>query len=210
MFKRNGKPVVWPWLSIACIVLSFAPWIGDKLGYEPHASLNIHMSDPVMNYLFLTWLPTLGNVLIVATLLAWFGAPMVSNMLRERKSNLERAIDEASRVKSDAQIEYQDAVEKLERLDEEMRDMRASYARSIEEEKARIAEETSRQEARIAADAESVFELPSSVEQRKFEREIMLNALEKARAEIAQKVNSDAALRDRLIDQGIASLRINV
>lgn len=210
MFKRNGKPVVWPWISIACIVLSFVPWIGDKLGFEPHSSLHINMSDPVTNYLFLTWLPTVGNVLIVATLLIWFGAPMVSNMLKERKMNLERSMDEAARIKSDAQIEYQDAEEKLERLDEEMENMRASYARSLEEEKVRIAEETARQEARIEADAESVFELRSSVEQRNFEREIMINALEKARTEIAQKVNSDAALRDRLIDQGIASLRINV
>jgi len=206
MFVRNGKQAVWPFVLIGIIVLCFIPWIMDRAGYE---LMNVDMTNPVMKYLILTWLPTVGNILIVALLLVWFGAPMVSNMLVDRKAEIEKSIDEAAHVKFEAQTKYQDAEEKLDRLDEEVESLKTSYARTLEEEKERIAEETARQEARIEADANAVFELRAAVAQRAFEREVMASALEKARVEIIEKVNADASLRDRLIDQGIASLRIN-
>ncbi len=205
MFVRNGKQAIWPFVVICIIIACFVPWVMDKVGAESIVDL----STPVMKYLMLTWLPTVGNILIVALLIGWFGAPMISEMLRNRKSEIEKSIDEAARVKFEAQSKFQDAEDKLDRLDAEVDSLKTSYARALEEEKQRIAEETARQEARIESDANAVFDLRVAVAQRTFEREVMTSALEKARVEIIEKVSADASLRDRLIDQGIATLRIN-
>ena len=164
--------------------------------------------EEVSDYLLFTWLPTVGNVLIVAFLIIWFGGPIITGMLKERKETIEKSIDEAAHVKLEAEHQYQEAETNLDNLDSELREMRASYARSIEEEKARIVEETARQEKRIESDAEVVFELQTAVATRAFEREVMSSALDRARDEIVKKLSSDASLRDRLIDQGIATLNV--
>ncbi len=205
MFVRNEKQYVWPYIVLSLSVLSFVPWILNKVGLSPMLTF---VREEVSDYLLFTWLPTVGNVMIVAFLIIWFGGPIISGMLKERKETIEKSIDEAAHVKLEAEHQYQEAETNLDNLDGELRDMRASYARSIEEEKARIVEETSRQEKRIESDAEVVFELQTAVATRAFEREVMSNALDRARDEIVKKLSSDASLRDRLIDQGIATLNV--
>lgn len=205
MFVRNDKQYVWPYIVLVLSILCFIPWIMNKINFSPVLTM---VREEVSNYLLFVWLPTVGNILIVAFLIIWFGGPMISGMLKERKETIEKSIDEAAHVKLEAEHQYQEAETNLENLDGELREMRASYARSIEAEKARILEETARQEKRIESDAEVVFELQTNVATRAFEREVMSSALDRARDEIVQKLASDASLRDRLIDQGIAGLNV--
>ena len=205
MFVRNEKQYLWPYFVLILSVLSFIPWLMNKVGYSPMLTF---VREEVSDYLLFTWLPTVGNVLIVAFLIIWFGGPIITGMLKERKETIEKSIDEEAHVKLEAEHQYQEAETNLDNLDSELREMRASYARSIEEEKARIVEETARQEKRIESDAEVVFELQTAVATRAFEREVMSSALDRARDEIVKKLSSDASLRDRLIDQGIATLNV--
>lgn len=205
MFVRNDKQYVWPYIVLVLSILCFIPWIMNKINFSPALTM---VREEVSDYLLFVWLPTVGNILIVAFLIIWFGGPMISGMLKERKETIEKSIDEAAHVKLEAEHQYQEAETNLENLDGELREMRASYARSIEAEKARILEETARQEKRIESDAEVVFELQTNVATRAFEREVMSSALDRARDEIVQKLASDASLRDRLIDQGIAGLNV--
>lgn len=206
MTKANGRSTVWPIVTCTIAILSFIPWIIDMVGFE---LVGLDMSNPIVNYFMLTWLPTLGNVLIVGTVIGWFGAPAISNMLKTRKQTIEHDIDEASRIKLQAESDYQEAENKLGALNDEIKSLRASYVQSIADEKENIAAETVREEARIENDANTIFELQTNVATRNFEREVMLKALDKAREDIINKVNTDSALRDRLIDQGIASLNLN-
>ena len=105
-----------------------------------------------------------------------------------------------------------DNTRKLEALANETEVLKAWgdwYAKALESERERITEETGRQAQRIEQDAEVVFELQSQVATRQFERDVMTQALDKARTEIVEKLSSDPGLRDRLIDRGIASLDLS-
>ncbi len=209
MFNRNGKQYIWPYILLVIIVMCFVPWILDPcLSETSDIVQNMHASH-VTEYFMLTWLPTLGNVLIVALLLGWFGGPMIADMLKDRKQTIEHDIDEAARAKSIAEVEYADAESKLSKLDNEVKEMKASYKQALADERQNIAQETIKQQERLKNDADVIFELQSGVATRTFEREIMSQALDKARDQIVERLANDPSLRDKLIDQGIASLNLN-
>lgn len=203
MFVRNEKQYIWPFIVLAVSLLSFVPWVMSK--FELSLALTV-VSEGVSDYLLFVWLPTLGNVLIVAMLIIWFGGPAISDKLKARKETIEKSIADAAHVKMEAEVKYREAETNMDNLGEELKELRESYAKALEEERVRITEETARQEKRIEDDADVVFELQSQVATRLFEREVMTQALDKARMEIVEKLSSDPGLRDRLIDRGIATL----
>ena len=206
MFVRNEKQYIWPFIVIAVSVLSFVPWLMNK--FDKSLALTV-VPETVSDYLLFVWLPTLGNVLIVAMLIIWFGGPAITDMLKARKETIEKSIDEAAHVKMEAEVKYREAETNMDNLGSELKDLRDSYAMALESERERITEETARQAQRIEQDAEVVFELQSQVATRQFERDVMTQALDKARTEIVEKLSSDPGLRDRLIDRGIASLDLS-
>jgi F-type H+-transporting ATPase subunit b len=191
---------------IAVSVLSFVPWVMNK--FDKSLALTV-VPEAVSDYLLFVWLPTLGNVLIVAMLIIWFGGPAITDMLKARKETIEKSIDEAAHVKMEAEVKYREAETNMDNLGSELKELRDSYAKALESERERITEETARQAQRIEQDAEVVFELQSQVATRQFERDVMTQALDKARTEIVEKLSSDPGLRDRLIDRGIASLDLS-
>ncbi len=206
MFVRNEKQYIWPFIVIAVSVLSFVPWVMNK--FDKSLALTV-VPEAVSDYLLFVWLPTLGNVLIVAMLIIWFGGPAITDMLKARKETIEKSIDEAAHVKMEAEVKYREAETNMDNLGSELKELRDSYAKALESERERITEETARQAQRIEQDAEVVFELQSQVATRQFERDVMTQALDKARTEIVEKLSSDPGLRDRLIDRGIASLDLS-
>jgi F-type H+-transporting ATPase subunit b len=206
MFVRNEKQYIWPFIVIAVSVLSFVPWLMNK--FDKSLALTV-VPEAVSDYLLFVWLPTLGNVLIVAMLIIWFGGPAITDMLKARKETIEKSIDEAAHVKMEAEVKYREAETNMDNLGSELKELRDSYAKALESERERITEETARQAQRIEQDAEVVFELQSQVATRQFERDVMMQALDKARTEIVEKLSSDPGLRDRLIDRGIASLDLS-
>lgn len=206
MFVRNEKQYIWPFIVIAVSVLSFVPWFMNK--FDKSLALTV-VPEAVSDYLLFVWLPTLGNVLIVAMLIIWFGGPAITDMLKARKETIEKSIDEAAHVKMEAEVKYREAETNMDNLGSELKELRDSYAKALESERERITEETARQAQRIEQDAEVVFELQSQVATRQFERDVMTQALDKARTEIVEKLSSDPGLRDRLIDRGIASLDLS-
>ncbi len=206
MFVRNEKQYIWPFIVIAVSVLSFVPWVMNK--FDKSLALTV-VPEAVSDYLLFVWLPTLGNVLIVAMLIIWFGGPAITDMLKARKETIEKSIDEAAHVKMEAEVKYREAETNMDNLGSELKELRDSYAKALESERERITEETVRQAQRIEQDAEVVFELQSQVATRQFERDVMTQALDKARTEIVEKLSLDPGLRDRLIDRGIASLDLS-
>ncbi len=165
-------------------------------------------SNPVYDYFIKTFAPQLGNSGILFTLLWWFGAPMLSKMVKDRKASVEAKVFENGKQKEAAIIQYAEVEAKMKSLKSENASMQCSYREATEVESQRIAEEAKLQAERLKKDAEIAFELQSNVTRRKFENEVMTEAVEKAREEIKLRLAKDSSLRDRLIDQSIASLQL--
>ena len=192
-------------IAIVCIILILACFVA-------HYALNggeWFMSQSVkVQYIVEKFLPQCGNSGIVFLLLWWFGAPVAVKYVADRKKSIEHDIDESMKVKEKAEASYKETETKLAHLNSEKERMRRSYEESAKEESARLEEEAKQTAERLAKDAEVAFELQASLAKRQFEAEMMNQALERAREEIVRRVSSDSALRDRLIDQSIASLDI--
>lgn len=203
--KVNRKPVLV--ISIILILACFAVHYGWMNGLKDMYLLN-YENDAILNYFLETFIVQCGNFGIVATVLWWFGWPMLQQMVLDRKKNIERDIDESGRQKAAAEKVYAEVSEKLAVLEEEKQEMVKNFADATKVECARIKEDAQKTAERIEQDARSSFELQANVAQRAFEAEVMARALEGAREEIARRVQGDPALRDRLIEQGIASLEI--
>lgn len=162
----------------------------------------------IKDYLLTQFVPQLGNSMLVFTLLWWFGAPMLKKMVSDRKDTIEREIQESTRVKEKAEEVCADVEVKMSKLSSEVEKITTGYKEVTISDCDRIAKEAEHTAENLRKDAQVSFELQAGVAQRAFENEIMNKAIEKARDEISRKLSADSALRDRLIDQSIASLEI--
>lgn len=162
----------------------------------------------VCAYFIDTFSAQLGNSLIVFLLLWWFGAPAVAKMVAERKSKIEREIDENGRVKEAASVRAAEAEKKLSQLSEERTLMSRSYEAAIKAECEQIEADSKAQAERLKRDANASYELQVSSSRRRFEREVVTESVARAREEIAKRLSENSALRDKLIDQSIASFEL--
>lgn len=133
---------------------------------------------------------------------------MLSKMVKDRKMSVEEKVFENGKQKEAAIMQYAEVEAKMKTLKSENASMQRSYREATEVERQRIAEEAKLQAERLRNDAEVAFELQSNVARRKFENEVMTEAVEKAREEIKLRLAKDSSLRDRLIDQSIATLQL--
>lgn len=202
--KVNRKPalIVGLLIVLACYAAHYL-WVGvyqQSCASDPHFAL--------YEYFLGTFIVQCGNFGLVATVLWWFGWPMLQDMVLNRKKTIERDIEESTRQKEVAEALYEEVSEKMAGLAAEKKAMEENFAVATEQECVRIKEDAQKTVERIAQDARTSFELQANVAQRAFESEVMMKALESAREEIMNRVQNDPSLRDRLIEQGIASLEM--
>ncbi|MBR4985012.1 MAG: hypothetical protein IKY83_04655 [Proteobacteria bacterium] len=188
-----------------CIVLILACFVAH---YVITGTGMLEGQSETVKFFVEKFLPQCGNSGIVFLLLWWFGAPMAAKFVADRKKTIEHDIDESMKAKEAAEASYKETELKLAHLNSEKEQMRRSYEESAEEESARLEEEAKRTAERLEKDAAAAFELQAGLAKRQFEADMMGQALDRAREEIVRRVSADSALRDRLIDQSIASLKI--
>ena len=160
------------------------------------------------DYFIKMFLPQLGNSTLVFSLLWFFGWPMLEGMVKDRKTKIERDIDESGRLKEAAEATMNEVSAKLENLEAEKNRMVEKYAESTKQESARIREDAARAAERLASDAQVSFELQANQARHAFELEVINEAVNRARNEIVTRLSQDSSLRDKLIDDSIASLEL--
>ncbi|MBQ9818127.1 MAG: ATP synthase F0 subunit B [Proteobacteria bacterium] len=192
---------------IVCIILILVAF-GLHYGLKIYFGLDGKEVTTALEYFVMTFAPQVGNAGIVFVLLWWFGAPMLSKMISDRKDKIEHDIQESAHTKELAEAVRADADVKMSRLPAEIKQIKKGYEEMAVQDCERIANEAQHTVENLKKDAQVAFELQAGVAKRAFEAEIMDMAIEKARIEIASKLAKDSALRDRLIEQSIASIEI--
>lgn len=200
-FKRNGKQHIWPFVAI---VLALSLFVAHYM-LKP----TIDAADPVWAYFVGSFFPHTGNVIILVSVIAWFGAPTISDMLVKRKEGIVREIDESKRQKELASSILKEAQSSIEGLDEELTKMRVSYDEAAANVCESIAQDAERNVQRLAKDAQISTSLQAEVAKKAFERELMQRAIDKASVEISARLAKDPSIGARLIDQSIESLEIS-
>jgi len=172
--------------------------LGEKAGVEP----NLLWRSPGMP------VPVAAlalNTLVLFGLLYRFGKKPIQQALSSRKAAILKGMDEAARLKRDAQARLKGYEDKLARIEEEVERVHKELRERGEHERTRILAEAKERRARMERDARLLIE-----QELKAMREILLKETVHGAVRSAEndlKVKVTASDQQRLADEYVANLR---
>lgn len=147
---------------------------------------------------------TVFNFLVLVGLLAWVVKKKVNPALAERRAAVEEELAEAQRLREEAERRHREAASRLERLDQEMAQIRAEMIKAGEVERDRIVSQAEEKAARMRKDTS--FFIDQQVKQlRKDLTQEAANAAVQAARELLSERTTDAD-QDQLAESYLSRL----
>jgi len=150
----------------------------------------------------------LVNFCLLLALFIWLGKKPVTQFFQSRKAQIENDLAEAARLKEAAEEKHAEYSARLEKLDDELAQIREDMAAAGEKERDRIIEDAESKAARLRKDAEFVIE-----QQMKQLREELTRAAVTAAVETAREVltsQTGAPDQQKLADAYVERLKSRV
>ncbi len=153
------------------------------------------------------------DFLILATLLWWLmfkstpeALPMldVKKRLHDRRQRLADALEKAEKARSEAEQRQMEYTERLERIDQEIADLKELMRKEGERERMRILEEARHQVERIRNEAEFTARQELKKAQAQLRQETVDRAVEMAEEILTRTITDDD--RIRLLDESIKKM----
>lgn len=151
------------------------------------------------------WATSMFNFAIFFGVLVWFAGPKVQAYFASRASSLKSDIDEAKRLRAEAQAKLDEFSERLEQLDDEREALMNDYHQQGEREKDRLVADAKRQVEKMQADAEVLIHQEVRKAVAKIERQAVDLAVDMAKASIESKL--DAKVQNNLVDAYVDDLK---
>lgn len=173
-------------------------FLGEKDGVEPSLLFRPKGTPP----------PFLANVINAAVLfyiLVAAGRKPVAGALKKRKERLIGAMEEAGRMKADAQATLAQYEEKLKHLDEEIARIRREMREAAELEQKKILSEAKERRARMERDAAVLVEQERKAAREALMRETVNGALKDAEELLVKQLGEGD--RDRLAKDFLGTIR---
>jgi F-type H+-transporting ATPase subunit b len=124
--------------------------------------------------------------------------------LKNRKTSILRGMDEAARMKREAEVRLRDYEDKLARIDEEVERVRREMREAAEAERARILAEARTRRERMEADAKALVAQELTAAADTLKSKMIAGAMSSALAAIKAKVGADD--QQRFADEYLAGL----
>ncbi len=156
-----------------------------------------HMSPP--------FVLMLANVAIVLFILMWKVRPLIQQYVRKRHTSIKEALEEAARLREEAQQRLDDYNTKIDAAEKEIDDMVAKIRASAEAEKVRIVAEAEAQAEAMKKDAEQRIAAEIEGARASLEREVVAAAV--MAAEILVRDKATAADQVKIVDSFISDLK---
>jgi F-type H+-transporting ATPase subunit b len=144
------------------------------------------------------------NTAILFYLIIRFGRRPLSDALKKRKTSIMQGIQDASRMKDEAQRRLAEYEEKLAHTDQEIERVRREMRAAGEAERARILVEAKERRARMERDAQQLIEQEIKAARQEITREMVASAVKSAAERMAKELGS--ADHQRLADEYLATL----
>ncbi len=126
------------------------------------------------------------------------------NALKNRKTTILRGMEEAARMKRDAEARLADYEEKLAQIDQAVERLRSEMRAAAEAERAQILEEARARQKRMEADAHALVAQELAAARDSVRSEMVLAAMSSAAATVKQSVRADD--QQRFADEFLAGL----
>lgn len=126
-------------------------FLGEKEGVEPDLLYRPKGMPP-------PFLANVANALMLLGILVVFGKKPIAEGLKHRKQRIVAGMDEAARMKGEAQAKLTEYEDKLKRLDSEVERIRTEMREAAEAERRRILSEAKERRERMERDAHLLVE----------------------------------------------------
>ena len=177
----------------------FNGFLGEKEGVEPS----------------LLWRPKgmpvpfgamLLNSAILYYLLIRLGKKPISDALKSRKANILRGMEEAGKMKAEAQAQLADYEQKLANVDQEIERVRKDMRASGEAERKRILSEAKEKRTRMERDAQTLIGQELKAARESLQADLTRAALRSAEASLRSKLT--AADQSRLAEEYLSGIKV--
>lgn len=148
---------------------------------------------------------TLLNFAIFAFIVAKFGGPAFNRAMAERREKLLNEMEEAVRLRKEAEAELAVYMAKLEAFEQEREELMEKFRTLGENERDQLVDEAVTEAARIIEDATRMATREKNQAQRDVEGRLVDRALELAVADIERQVNP--MVQNRLVERSIDSFK---
>ena len=145
------------------------------------------------------------NAAILYFLIFKYGRKPISNWLRQRKLGIMKGIEDAARMKADAEARLAEYQQKLDDVDQEVARIRREMKETGEAESARILSEAKERRARMERDARTLVEQELKAAREALVRDTVRAAVKSAEATLTAKVGD--ADQQRLADEYFVSIK---
>lgn len=168
---------------------------------ESLAGADIDIAPPDM----LVILATLVNFFIFAFIVAKFGGPAFNRAMASRRETLLSEMEEAARLRKEAEAELAVYIEKLEAFDRERDALLEEFRTLGERERTQLIEDAKEEAQRIVDDAARMADREAAHAERGIEARLVDRAMELATADIERQVNP--MVQNRLVERSIDSFK---
>jgi F-type H+-transporting ATPase subunit b len=131
------------------------------------------------------------NLAIFLGILVYFARRPILDSLANRANNVRRELDEAARMRDEAEARYREIEEKLATLDKRIADLKEDAQRDADADAARIAERAEADAARLKETAERTIREEAARARSEIRREVVEQAAALARETVRQNVGPD-------------------
>jgi F-type H+-transporting ATPase subunit b len=177
-------------------------WYYGLIGEKDHVEPSILWRPTGMPAPFLA---TGLNWLILMSLIVVFARKQLPAALKKRKATIVSGMEEAGRIKNQAENRLNELEEKLSHVDEEIELIKAEMQRASELERERILREAEERRIRIERDAARLIETELEGAKDQLRRDVVATALEQASQEVARQLTGQD--QQSLFDEAIGSLK---
>ncbi len=146
------------------------------------------------------------NSAILYYLLIRFAKKPISDALKSRKANILRGMEEAGKMKADAQAQLADYEQKLANVDQEIERVRKDMRASGEAERKRILSEAKEKRTRMERDAQTLIGQELKAARESLQAELTRAALRSAEASLRSKLT--AADQSRLAEEYLSGIKV--
>ncbi len=158
----------------------------------------------VHSFPWAVWITSLINFLIFFGLLYKFAARPISEFFKNRRERLIKDLDEARRLREEAEARLEEYTARLDALEDERKQLLEEYHEQGEREKKRIVEDAKRQVDKMRADAEVTIDQEVKKAIANLERQVVDMAV--GMAETIARGKLDAAKQKALVDDYVSEL----
>jgi F-type H+-transporting ATPase subunit b len=176
-------------------------WIYGLVGERDHVEPSLLWRPTGMPAPFLA---TCLNWLVLVSLIVVFARKQLPAALKKRKANIVSGMEEAGRVKSQAENRLNELEGKLSHVDEEMERIKADMRRTSELERERILREAEERRLRLERDASRLIETELEGAKEDLRREVVEAALQQATQEVSRQLTAQD--QQSLFDEALGSL----